>query len=54
MHSVLFWNDGIVIDSSVCSLERTIVPQEKRPALVNLQFSEWQLPKFVLAPTLSS
>ena len=30
---VFFLNDGIVLDRSVRSRERTIVPQERRPAL---------------------
>ena len=29
-----FQNDGIILDHSFCSRERTIVPQERRPALV--------------------
>ena len=28
-----FWNSGIVLDNSIPSHERTIVPQEQRPAL---------------------
>ena len=31
-------NDGIVLDRSVCSCERTIVPQERGPALVTTHF----------------
>ena len=31
---VLFWNNGIVIDSSVRSHERTTNPQEQLPALI--------------------
>ena len=34
MRSFFFRNDGIVLDRSVRSRERTIVPQERRPALV--------------------
>ena len=33
MHSFFFRNNGIVLDSSVCSCERKIVPQEQRTAL---------------------
>ena len=33
MRSFFFRNDGIVLDRSVRSRERTIVPQERRPAL---------------------
>ena len=33
MRSFFFRNDGIVLDRSVSSRERTIVPQERRPAL---------------------
>ena len=32
MHSFFFRNNGIVLDRSVRSRERTIVPQERRPA----------------------
>ena len=35
MCSFFFWNDGIVLDRSVRSRERIIVPQEQRPALVD-------------------
>ena len=34
MRSFFFQNDGIVLDRSVRSRERTIVPQERRPVLV--------------------
>ena len=30
---VLFQNNGIILECSVCSPEKTIVPQERRPAL---------------------
>ena len=33
MRSFFFRNDGIVLDRSVHSCERTIIPQERRPAL---------------------
>ena len=33
MRSFFFRNDGIILDRSVCSRERTIVPKERRPAL---------------------
>ena len=34
MHSFFFWSDGINLDCSVRSCERTIIPQERCPALV--------------------
>ena len=33
MRSFFFWNDGIVLDHSVHSHERTIIPQEQPLAL---------------------
>ena len=30
---IVCWNDWIVLDRSICSREKTIVPQERRPAL---------------------
>ena len=38
MYSFFFQNDWIVLDNFVRTHERTIVPQERRPALLECQF----------------
>ena len=43
MRSFFFRNNGIVLDGSVCSCERTIVPQERRPALMTCLLSGLKL-----------
>ena len=46
MRTFFFWNDDIVLDNSVRSRERTIVPMERRPALLTVLFFIFQLEKY--------
>ena len=46
MRSFFFQTDGIVLDNSVYSRERTIVPQEGRPALPPCKAGDAQFTTF--------